>query len=379
MSEWTEDMIVGFGDTIDNIVCSPIGTTPVIRRGRGGEMKSVYPWMKVYKETRERYGRPLTLLAAEKIRERVKEGDYVFIVANTIEMDGPPGAAALARALIIGLRAIPVIFVDYEENTKGERCMPETCIGADLIPVKEKWELTAGIFSPYTVLVKNWPAKSVKETIKESKKVLDEFKPKAIITIEAITCNEKGIRHGATGSPIDLTGDPEQEIVRWNELLDVAKNRGILTIATGDNGNEAGFGTIKDILKKHHEFCADCKCPCGGGIVSASKSDIVIPGTSSNSACYGIEACLARILGKPEVMHDEYTENRMLVNCANVGIPDGATALCTPTIDGNSHETCIYVIGLLRQTVIMSFKEIVREARGGLAEGASILPTRSKK
>jgi hypothetical protein len=257
--------------------------------------------------------------------------------------------------------------------------MSQTCTGAGIIPVKEKWELTAGIFSPYSVLVRKWPAKSVKGTIEESKKLLDEFKPKAVVTIEAVSCNEKGILHGALGDTRDVTGDPNQEIFRWNELLDVAKNRGILTIATGDNGNEAGFGTIKDILKKHHEFCADCKCPCGGGIVSASKSDIVIPGTSSNSACYGIEACLARILGKPEVMHDEYTENRMLVNCANVGIPDGATALCTPTIDGNSHETCIYVIGLLRQTVIMSFKEIVREARGGLAEGASILPTRSKK
>jgi len=380
MSEWTEDMIVGFGDTIDNIVCTPAGVAPVIRKGRKGDMRSIYPWMKVYRETRERYGRPLTLLAAEKLKEKVKEGDYVIIGTNSIEMDGPPGAAALARALIIGLRAIPIIVTEYDDGAPSEQCMPQTCTGAGIIPVKEKWELTAGIFSPYSVLVRKWPAKSVKGAIEESKKLFDEFKPKAVVTIEAVSCNEKGILHGALGDTRDVTGDPNQEIVRWNELLDVAKGRGILTIATGDNGNEAGFGTIKDILKKHHTFCADCGCPCGAGIVSASKADIVIPGTSSNSACYGIEACLARILKKPEVMHDEETENRMLVNCANVGTPDGATAMCTPTIDGASHEACIHVVGLLKETVKMSFVEVVREARGGLNTGASIQPkSQSKK
>lgn len=61
-----------------------------------------------------------------------------------------------------------------------------------------------------------------------------------------------------------------------------------MTIATGDNGNECGFGTIEDILKKHHVFCADCGCPCGEGIVSASRADIAIPASSSNWACYGI-------------------------------------------------------------------------------------------
>lgn len=249
MSEWTEDMIIGFGDTIDNVVCNPVGTAPVIRKGRRGDMKSIYPWLKVYKETRERYGRPLTLLAAEKLKEKVKEGDYVLIATNSIEMDGPPGAAALARALVIGLRATPVILSDYEENTRSERCLPETCIGAGLIPVKEKAELTAGIFSPYTVLIRKWPAKSVKGTIEESKKVIDEFKPKAIITIEAVSVNEKGVLHGALGDTRDVMGNPEQEFGRWNELLDTANKRGILTIATGDNGNEAGFGTIKDILQ----------------------------------------------------------------------------------------------------------------------------------
>ena len=362
LSNLREELLIGFGDVVDRIVCTPVGTAPVIRKGRRGPLKLRYSWMKVYDETRNRFNRPLTLLAAEKLKESIGEGDYVIIVTNSYEMDGPPGAAAMARALIMGLKAIPVIIANYKENTKFDRSLPETCIGAELIPVTDPKELKEGIWSPFTVLIRNWPARSVAGAIEESKKLLDEYEPKAIITVEAVSCNKKGVRHGALGGPRN-TGDPEEETVRWNQLLDAANDRGVLIIATGDNGNECGFGTIEDILKEHHEFCADCRCPCGEGIVSASKADVVIPGNSSNWACYGIEACLAKILGKPEVMHDEYTQNRILLNCANVGIPDGATAMCSPTTDGSSHEACIYTVGQLRQTVIMSFVELVRESR----------------
>ena len=361
--EFMEEVLIGFGDVIDRIVCTPVGSSPTMRYGRDGTPINRYKWMSVYDETRKKYGRPLTLLAAEKLKERVKEGDYVFITTNSVEMDGPPGAAALARAVIVGLKAVPVIFSDHEEDTKYEKCITDTCIGAHLIPVKEPRLLYEGTWSPYTVLIKRWPPMSVASVKAESKKIIDEFNPKAIITVESVSCNKKGVRHGAMGESINPTGDPKQEIVRWNELLDEANQRGILTIATGDNGNEAGFGTIEDILKKHHKSCAMCICGCKGGIVSGSKADIVIPGQSSNWASYGIEACLARILEKPEVMHDEYSENRILLNCANAGIPDGASAMVTPSTDGSSHEAGIYTIGQLRQTVFMNFVHTIREPR----------------
>ena len=124
-----------------------------------------------------------------------------------------------------------------------------------------------------------------------------------------------------------------------------------------------GFSTIEDILVKHHEFCADCGCPCGDGIVSAAAADIVIPANNSNRASYGIGTCMAKLLDNTDVIHDEYTHERILRNCANEGIPDGATAMATPSTDGSSHEACVYLLGQLRQSLLMSMKEIVRESR----------------
>lgn len=362
MKKLEDELMIGFGDIVDKIVSTPFGTAPLIRKGRGGPLKLRYSWMKVYDETRSRYGKPLTLLAAEKLKENVNANDYVLIITNSFEMDGPPGAASLARALIVGLDAVPVIVANFKNGTKFEKVLPQACIGAQLIPVTESDELKGSIWTPYTVLIRNWPEMSKPNAMRHAKEILDEFNPKAVITVEATSCNKKGIRHGALGSPRN-SGKAEEEIVRWNELLDAANKRGVLTIATGDNGNECGFATVEDILKKFHEFCKDCGCPCGGGIVSASEADIVIPANSSNWACYGIETCLAKILKKQEVLHDEYTHNRILLNTANVGIPDGASAMCTPTTDGASHEACIYAIGLLRQTLIMSDVELVRESR----------------
>ena len=67
-----EEFLVGFGEVIDRLVSTHSGTVPIIRKGRGGKTLNRYSWMKVYDDTRKRIGRPLTLLAAEKIIKEVK-------------------------------------------------------------------------------------------------------------------------------------------------------------------------------------------------------------------------------------------------------------------------------------------------------------------
>jgi len=63
--------------------------------------------------------RSLTLLAAQKIIENVKEEDNVFIITGVASMpylphgetDGPLGAASMARAVNLGLNAKPLFIL----------------------------------------------------------------------------------------------------------------------------------------------------------------------------------------------------------------------------------------------------------------------------
>lgn len=74
----------------------------------------------MYKAAREKVKGPLTLIAAKKLKEALAEpGSVVFFMCSfpmgdrmLMETDGPPGAAALARGLNIGLEAIPVVFCE---------------------------------------------------------------------------------------------------------------------------------------------------------------------------------------------------------------------------------------------------------------------------
>src|SRR5260370_17265052 len=84
-------------------------------RFRAGLPRGVtYP---LYEAARKKQGKPLTWLAAKLLMDKVKKGDYVFVVTGAGtppglpagETDGPPGAAAIARAIEIGLGAKPVL------------------------------------------------------------------------------------------------------------------------------------------------------------------------------------------------------------------------------------------------------------------------------
>ena len=97
-----------YGEVIDRLVTTPVGKS---RGNMFQPMKAV----DMYDAARARFGRPLCLLAAEMISERVKRDDNVLILTGSYhplhfpvgEMDGPPGGATLALSLDLGLGAKP--------------------------------------------------------------------------------------------------------------------------------------------------------------------------------------------------------------------------------------------------------------------------------
>lgn len=316
----------------------------------------------VYEEARRQCGRPLSLMAAERLIDSVESDDNVLIISNSIEMDGPPGASALARAIDLALDARAIIvtncdpnpLIPYEERLR--RVMPETCIAAGLMPVE--YDLLRK--RVHRVHIHHFPSASVGNSETLANELLDTFEPTAIVTSEVLGRNEKGVYHSAMGYSLHDGLTPNDRAVRMDYILEASVDRGIPSISIGDNGNEMGFAGIADAWRRHHPYGVKCRCPCGSGIVSATTSDVAIPATTSNWGCYGIATCLARLKEDPEIIHDGETERRILHACADVGVPDGATVWCTPTVDGTPHQASVFVVELLRMTVSQSLRTFHR-------------------
>lgn len=354
-----KDFLDFFGESVDKLVTLPLAQTR-------SELSAPSVIAGFYRAARERLRAPLTLLAAQKLKEKVGAGDNVILITNSHESDGPVGIAGLARAIEVGLKATPIIVSCVEKSVLmpgpyalPSAVLPQTCIAAGLLPVG--FQDIDNRYHRVAIWGESLLA-SAEEAIEESRKLLDKLHPAVVISSEEMGRNKKDVYHSAFGYAWRYSPDTGSETLlpRLDHLLELARSRGIPTISVGDNGNEMGFGVIEEAVREYHPFGDKCQCPCGAGIATLVKADIVVPATTSNLGCNGIEACLAEILNDVDIMHDGETERRMLSACANAGCPDGATAFTTPTCDGTLGLTSVYIVELLRMTISQSFKNLVR-------------------
>lgn len=281
----------------------------------------------MYKAARERSGGdPLTYTVAKQLVDRVKPGDVVFLSSGFIfykwrfaETDGPPGVAALARAIDLGLDARIIVLTD----PGLEKMHIKTVEAAGL----HYWPEIQEVMKQnrrFTVL----PFPIDREEAKaESRRLLDELKPKAIISCEKPGENIKGIMHSRVGVDISFLHG------KLDCLMQEAKLRKVLTIGIGDGGNELGMGGIRDIVEKYTSTGAKCQCPCGAGVAAATELDYIVPSSISNWGAYGIEACLALLLDNEDVMHDGEMEDRILNTNADSGGISGPAFYCVPMVD----------------------------------------------
>ncbi len=287
-------------------------------------------------------GRPITSRAAQALMENVGPGHVVFIVTGAGyapeslngESDGPPGAAALARTLYWGLNAVPVYLV--EENHAPPVVASSHAAGLMVrdFELAKTRRMGAGLLSPPV------DGQGMGEWIGN---VFEQYNPKAVISIERLGANEDGIVHGSTGMrkpAVDLGG-----------VFDEATARSILTIGIGDNGNEIGFGRIFDFMKEFHPYGRECQYPGGKGVISATKTDILLPASISNWGAYGLCAMLAVLLENQDLVHTPDTERRILEACLQAG--GWELRYCTSRfiVDGTEGESSMAVIQLLRDLV----------------------------
>lgn len=290
-----ENVLRNLGETVDRLV-----TTDILARGVIGD---------IYKSARKLYDEPLSLKAAEALSDVIEVGDPVFIITgctypglNAGETDGPIGAASLARALCISLGAKPIIVVEKIY----ENMMMHTLrgIGLNVLPFKsaQKYERVSTIIK--------FSQKNEKE---QSKELIEEFNPKAVISIERIGKNRKGVYHNMSG--LDIS----ESTAKLDFLVEEARKEKILTIGIGDGGNEIGMGNIIETIRKNVPYGETCQCPCKGGIACVTKTDILVVASVSNWGAHGIASLLAAKKENMDILHNSKYEIRAIRECVDAG------------------------------------------------------------
>jgi hypothetical protein len=256
------------------------------------------------------------------------------------ETDGPPGAAALGRALRrLGARV---------------RYVTDPAVVPPLVAT-----LTA-LGEPADV--DTYPGGD-----DAAPTVLRRERPTHLVAIE---------RPGRTGSGDYLSARAES-IAAWNGPLDElflcngsraagarrggrgsrpAPSRGTraTTVAVGDGGNEIGMGNARRQIQRVGGLLART-----ASVVTADH--LVVAGTS-NWGAYGIVAALGR-LGGESLLHTGAQERRMIEACVEAGAIDGITRRPEPTVDSLPLEIHAGVVEVLRAAERSGMIERARRTR----------------
>lgn len=296
----------------------------------------------VYKAARVKLGKPLALHAAELLRQRVSAGQNVIFctgagtppVLPEGETDGPTGTAALARALHLGLGARPVVV----SERFYWRPIEESFRAAGLMPAP--WEFASRL--GYKVGFLDFPDDP--HAVEHARRILEQLRPAAIIAIEKTGPNEVGVIHSASG-------EAKAGNARIDHLFRLGREAGILTIGTGDWGNEIGMGCVVDAVRTYQPYGRRCLCPCGKGIADVTETDAMVISNIANWGAYGIAAALAVLLKDVRVFHNPEIERRMVLACTRAGAADGRTRMSDGGVDGTSLAAQEYGVGLLQEIV----------------------------
>lgn len=321
------------GEAVDHLVTAPMSNWTILKG---------IPLLKLYATARRKAGGgPVTLAAASQLKARMAPGDTALLVSGFImrdyglpETDGPIGAAVLARALAVGLGAIPV-GVSEEQVVP---CMRACFAAAGLIPASLE-DIRSGrnrcAFTGFPV--------DRAEAEAAATALLDRLQPKALIAVERPGAGSDGRYHGGGG--FDISGFT----AHTDALFAEAKRRGILTIGVGDLGNELGLGVVAEDVR--------AEVPLGAVIAAEQAADIAVVANISNWGAYGIAAVLAALVGNDAAFHDGTEELRLIQACVDAGAIDPVGGMLRLYVDGTDARTNAAMVDLLRSLVVLSQRE----------------------
>ncbi len=321
----------------------------------------------LYRDARERLGSPLAWLAAERLVAAVhKPGAAVLIATgasyqrlginpNIGEMDGPPGAVAMARAIGRGLKAVPVLVT--EEGQEIPISQAARAVGLTQTSFEGSIEQVTHSAYNTSVVVEGFPSDESAAQSK-AKELIRRYSPAAIITIEKAGMNRAGVYHNSRGL------DTSAGKARIDHLISTGHEQGATTIGIGDGGNEIGMGVIEDVARRYVPYGDKCQCPCGEGILSATKTDVLVTATVSNWGAYGIIAALSMIVGNDAMLHTPELCERTIVGSAAAGYLD-VSGYCDNAADGMPVSVHVAVAELLQTIVKGPYRTLKKIGYGG--------------
>lgn len=333
-------MLARIGDLIDRVITVDI-------KGRG-----VVGMLHEAMRDKSRYG--LALDAASRIVSTVKPGDTVVLatgfpvrpwIDETIgETDGPPGIAALCRAVSAGLKAIPVVTTPPAMRGQVEATLSAAgIVSLDFEAARRAVDgpraITAAVIVDYTT-DSGAAARAAEET-------LARYNPVLLAAVEHPGANERSVYHSSVG--VDISAGT----AKIEPLFALARSRGIATMSFIDNANEVGAGAIRTLAHDRIAFARSCVCPCGGGMAASSEVDVLIVGTTANWAAYATVAAIAILTGQSHLALSREHDARAIEAVMKSGGVEGVSGSIWPAdgVDGISTRISGHVVDLLAEIV----------------------------
>ena len=311
----------------------------------------------LYQAARALQDAPLCLTAAARLLDRVSKGQVVILATGLPmypwfagEQDGPVGTATLARALLLAVGARPIIVTD---PVNVDLCAA-ALRGAGLYvrPLDDALSL------PTTAAVLPFPLEW-EEAAARAQALLDTLRPSALVAIERTGANEHRQYHSSSGKRLtDYCG-------KIDTLFASAAEREILTMGIGDGGNEIGCAAIRDSVLRAVPHAARCACPCGGTTIPQVPTDLLIAAAISNWGAYGVEAGIALLLERPEILHTRDIDARVHDLCAAAGANNDGPGLLDVGADAVAGPLHGHIVDLLGRMVAsgIDFGRLYREPR----------------
>ncbi|HMK82644.1 MAG TPA: glutamate cyclase domain-containing protein [Candidatus Bathyarchaeia archaeon] len=296
--------------------------------------------LKLYDEARRIQHAPLTYLAAQRLSQTIHPGDNVIITTGIGEpsklpkgeTDGPPGAAALARAISLILQANPIIVA-------GENYLEPVFASCRALGMK-----ASDHAGPNCVKGESFPVND-QQARNGAVELLKKYNPSALISIECLGPNSEGVLHTLDG--IDLT----KHNVPLHHIFEAATQKSLLTIGLGDGGNEIGCGMIYEAVRRIQRYGTICQCPCKKGVATVTATDVLVFASTGNWGAYGVTASLALLHRNISAIHTPQDEEMSLQACVDAGARDGPTGSKELWVDSIPLETHKALLIMLRTLV----------------------------